>query len=90
MSKVKTEKQLEFRRRVLEDLKPRLQWYNDCINIKIEFKTKDSFHLHVIEDYITHLHVHGELTEYGVSIFRTSTSTTQDVYNETMDFLNDY
>jgi len=88
MAKRKDNKrQAEFRRSILEGLKPRLQDYTDYVNVRVDFKDKDHFHVHIIEDYQCHLHVRGEFDEDYVNITSvTNHSVSKDLFDETMDF----
>ena len=86
-----TKKQEKFRCACLEDLKTELQWSNDCINMRIDFPDKNRFHLHVIEDYCSHLHVRGELENGEVfSINKVSSCVTKDLFFQVLEFLKNY
>jgi len=87
-----TKNQSNFKNKILNELKPELQWVNDCINIRIDFKDEEQFHIHIIEDDICHLHVRGILCDDGSLLTIKSirnNSVSQDTFNTTMDFLND-
>ena len=91
MKKELTFNQQQFKKKVLEELKPILEWYNDYLNFRFEFED-DNFHLHIIEDYCCHLHVRGILDDDG-SIYQISSTTnhsvSKDIYDEVMRFIED-
>ena len=80
----------DFRERVLEELKPELQWTNDCINIHFSFKKKGNeeyFHVDFIEDYCSHLHVRGWFNDDLIEITSVRSNVTHDMFNEVMNYL---
>ena len=86
-----TETQAKFRKAILKELKPNLQWYNDCVNVQIDFEDDEHFHLHIIEDYECHLHIRGEIDDDSLNIMNvTNHSVSQDIFDETMDFVKNY
>ena len=88
-NKTITTTQAEFRRAILEELKPELVWYNDCINVRIDFKDEDHFHIHIIEDYQCHLHIRGTFDGDSIQSIDSvvNHSVSRDIFDETMNFL---
>ena len=91
MKKELTFNQQQFRKKVLEELKPTLEWYSNYLNFRFKFED-DIFHLHIIEDCCCHLHVRGIFDADG-SIYQISSTTnhsvSQDIYDEVMNFIRE-
>lgn len=79
-----------LRQKVKEFVEELHDWYSDYINYRVSFKDRDRFHLDIIEDDCSHIHIHGEYQEDGtlyVSYF--SSSVTMGLTDEVLDFVRD-
>ena len=88
--KTLTKQQKKFKealKKCVEDL----SWYgNELRVVRVEFPTKDTFHVHIQEDWSSNCHVRGEFYEGTLNIIRTYNQMTIDAFKGLMDFLNDY
>ena len=83
-----TEWQKKFRAAVKEFVQDLHDWFSDYITYRVSFPDKDHFHLDVIEDYCSHVHVHGTYEEDGtLYISKFSSAATVDLTHEVTDFI---
>lgn len=83
-----TEWQKKFRAAVKEFIQEQKDWYSDYINYRVSFKDDEQFHLDVIEDYCSHIHVHGTYEGDGrFYISHFSSAATIDLTQAVTDFI---
>lgn len=90
MRKPLSEQARAFRERILEELKPDM--YNECqFHFSFEMKgDEEHFHLDIIEDYCSHLHIRGWFNYDLIEITSINNGgVTHDTYQQVIGFLNE-
>lgn len=86
-----SEQAQSLKQRILEDLLPDLQWTNDSVRIHFSFKEKgddEFFHIDVIEDYQSHMHIRGWFNDDLLEVTSIHSNVTHDLFYEVLSFLN--
>ena len=87
-----TKAQRKFKEAIEENIDD-IKWQTtDYLNFRFHFPTKDKFHLEIIEDGVSHLHIRGTFDETDISSIdsisnKATLSTFQVVMNVLMEIL---
>ena len=81
--------QEQFRLEVKEFVDYQKSWLSDYINYRVSFKDDDKFHLDIIEDCCSHIHVHGVYDDGFFHIKKFSSQATVDLTNEVLNFIKE-
>ena len=83
-----TKAQKRFKEDIKENI-DEIKWQTtDCLNFWFHFPAKDKFHLEVIEDGVSHLHIRGTFDGLDIaSIDSISNRTTLSTFQAVMDVI---
>lgn len=94
MKKELTQQQEQLKEQVKNEVEEYSDYYGNCLHVHFSFPSEEKFHIDIIEDYCSHMHIRGTFENDCMEITsissRITQSATQDFLRYFADLMSDF